>query len=83
MAPILGGIVKVGLHDGLKEIGDVVVVEGREAAEENVGDDSNAPHVDLAAITARQEDLGGCTPKTASAKAKEKEREGKRRGREE
>lgn len=75
MAPILGGIVKVGLHDGLKEIGDVVVVEGREAAEENVGDDSNAPHVDLTAITARQEDLGGCTPNTASAKTKEKGKE--------
>lgn len=62
-SPILLGVVKIGLHDLFKNLGDCVSVEWWETTEQNICDHSNAPHVYFFSVSACIEHLGGCNNK--------------------
>ena len=58
--PVLLGVVKIGFHDLLEDLRDCVSVERGESAEEDVGDHSDAPHIDLLAVATSVQHLRGC-----------------------
>jgi hypothetical protein len=69
VAPVVLRVVVAALQNLLKESRHAVAEKGREAAQQNVGDDSDAPHVHLLVVARRVEHLGRHVPGSAAPEA--------------